>query len=135
VVTSTMFNGEKYPCPCCGYYVFRFPPGYHGVCPICHWEDDLAQLRFPLMPGSANHVSLVQGQKNFASCGAAEKRNAGVARPPQPDESRDRDWRPIDPESDNLEQPAAGNDYAASYPRDTTVLYYWRNTYWRRLAS
>ena len=29
-----------------------------------------------------------------------------------------------------------GIDYANSYPlNDTTVLYYWRATYWRRLAS
>ena len=35
-------------------------------------EDDLAQLRFPRMPGSANHVSLEQGQQDFAELGVAE---------------------------------------------------------------
>ncbi len=33
-------------------------------------------------------------------------------------------------------QPERDIDYADSYPlRDTTVLYYWRATYWRRLTS
>jgi hypothetical protein len=125
----------EYPCPCCGYLVFTLPPGMHGVCPICLWEDDLSQLRFPLMPGSANHVSLVAAQKNFATVGAAERRNASLARAPDSDDRREAEWRPLDPERDNIEEPRSGVDYATSYPRDTTVLYYWRPTYWRRLSS
>lgn len=36
----------------------------------------------------------------------------------------------------SLWKPQRDIDYADSYPlRDTTVLYYWRATYWRRLAS
>jgi len=53
-----------YPCPCCGYLVFGDLPGSYGICPICFWEDDLSQLRFP-MTGGANHVTLVDGQRNF----------------------------------------------------------------------
>jgi hypothetical protein len=125
-----------YPCPCCGYLVFERQPGSNEKCPICLWEDDLAQLRFPHMPGSANHVSLEEAQHNFAACGAAERRNAGSVRTPVSGEARDRSWRPLDPFRDNIEEPRRGINYADSYPlSDTTVLYYWRETYWRRLAS
>lgn len=111
-------------------------PGGNERCPICLWEDDLAQLRFPRLPGSANHVSLEDGQHNFAACGAAERRNRTEARAPLEGEMRERDWRPLDPARDNIEEPQRGIDYGDTYPlADTTVLYYWRVTYWRRLAS
>jgi hypothetical protein len=126
----------RYPCPCCGYRVFARQPGSSETCPICLWEDDLAQLRFPRMPGSSNHVSLEEAQHNYADCGAAEKRNAGVGREPLEDEARDAAWRPLDADRDNVEEPQRGINYGDSYPlSDTTVLYYWRENYWRRLAS
>jgi len=137
-VGETVFDHDRdtlYPCPCCGYLVFRLPPGMHGVCPICRWEDDLSQLRFPLMPGSANHVSLVEGQRNYADFGAAERRHALLAREPVSGERRESAWRPVDLDGDNIEEPRRGMDYGADYPRDTTVLYYWRETYWRRWVS
>jgi hypothetical protein len=126
---------NAYPCPCCGYLVNALPPGYHEICPICLWEDDLAQLRFPDMPGSANHVSLVEAQHNYNNCGAAERRNANQARPPLENERQEEAWRPLNPDTDNIEIPTRGVDYANSYPQDSTVLYYWRSTYWRRLSS
>jgi len=107
----------------------------HGVCPICLWEDDLSQLRFPRMAGSANHVSLLRAQINFAECGAAERRNAPLARAPVAGERRDRHWRPLDPAQDNLEEPDRMADHGSDYPLDTTVLYYWRASYWRRMSS
>ncbi|HEX9626610.1 MAG TPA: CPCC family cysteine-rich protein [Acidiferrobacterales bacterium] len=129
-------NDRKFPCPCCGYRVFHYQPGHHEKCPICLWEDDLAQLRFPRMPGSANTVSLEQGQHNFESFGSAERRNIAGARAPVEGEERDASWRPLDPARDNVEEPQRGIDYADTYPlNDTTVLYYWRDTYWRRWAS
>jgi hypothetical protein len=130
-----MLELERYPCPCCGYLVFKYPPGTHEVCPICRWEDDLSQLRFPLMPGSANHVSLVEGQKNFIHRGAAERKNTSLARAPLAEDERDAGWRPVDIDVDNVEEPSSGIDYSSNYPRDKTVLYYWRMTYWRRLSS
>jgi hypothetical protein len=127
---------RHYPCPCCGYRVFERQPGNHERCPICLWEDDLAQLRFPLMPGSSNAVSLADAQHNYADCGAAERRKATSARKPLESEVRDQMWRPLDAHRDNIEVPSGGVDYANSYPlADTTVLYYWRDTYWRRFAS
>jgi len=88
------------------------------------------------MPGSANHVSLEQGQLNFAALGVAERRNQGAGREPFAEEPRDVSWRPLDPGRDNVEEPVHGVDYADSYPlSDTTVLYYWRKSYWRKLSS
>jgi len=126
----------RFPCPCCGYRVFARQPGSSETCPICLWEDDLAQLRFPRLPGSANHVSLEDAQQNFAACGAAERRNVQSVRSPFETEQRDQEWRPLDPAQDNIEEPQRGINYADSYPlNDTTVLYYWRETYWRKRAS
>lgn len=125
----------EYPCPCCGYIVFTLPPGFHGVCPICRWEDDLSQLRFPMMPGSANRVSLLDAQRNFSDCGAAETRNRDNVRHPDTVDRQERDWRPLDQALDNMEEPQRGIDYEISYPEDTTVLYYWRPTYWRRVVG
>lgn len=127
---------SNYPCPCCGYKVFGREPGNHEVCPICHWEDNLVQLRFPTMPGAANVVSLADGQKNFAAFGAAEKRYIRDVRAPTGEDEHDKGWRMLNPDSDNPEEPVRGIPYADSYPeRDPTVLYYWRPTYWRRLVS
>ena len=131
-----MSGGERFPCPCCGYRVFARQPGSSEKCPICRWEDDLAQLRFPRLPGSANHVSLEDAQHNYAEIGSAERRNRGEARAPIEGEVRELGWRPLDSARDNMEEPQRGIDYGDSYPlADTTVLYYWRSTYWRRLAS
>ncbi|UCH53708.1 MAG: hydrolase [Pseudomonadota bacterium] len=131
-----LLASKKFPCPCCGYLVFDRQPGSNKQCPICLWEDDLAQLRFPRMPGSANHVSLEQAQHNFIDFGTAERRRQGEGRDPFDIEGREADWRLLDPERDNIEEPQRGVDYGDTYPLgDTTVLYYWRETYWRRLAS
>jgi hypothetical protein len=78
---------------------------------------------------------LLHAQENYSECGAAEKRKVTEAREPLSEERRDDEWRPIDPQKDNIEIPARGLDYKNSYPEDTTVLYYWRQNYWRKLVS
>jgi hypothetical protein len=96
----------------------------------------MAQLRFPLMPGSSNHVSLQDAQRNYEDFGASERRYRGTTREPLDNDSREPGWRPLDREIDNVEEPRRGEDYANSYPwRDPTVLYYWRRTYWRRISG
>ncbi len=95
----------------------------------------MAQLRFVEMPGSSNHVSLIKAQVNYMEYGASEKRNLVNAREPVPGELRDQDWRPVNPSGDNIEEPAAGINYIESYPKDSTVLYYWRSTYWRKIVG
>ena len=120
-----MHVAARFPCPCCGHQVFVRQPGSNHKCPICLWEDDLAQLRFPRLPGSANHVSLEDAQHNFVEFGVAERRHRGEGRRPLDDESRDPDWRPLDPGRDNLEEPRHCVHYGDSYPlADTAVLYY-----------
>jgi hypothetical protein len=127
---------ERFPCPCCGYQVYSQQPGSYQTCPICGWQDNLAQLRFPRMPNAANGVSLIEGQDNFERIGSAERRHTRETRAPEASDRREEGWRPVDPTRDNIEEPQRGIDYADSYPvYDTTVLYYWRPTYWRRSAS
>ena len=87
----------RYPCPCCGYLVFQRQPGGSERCPICLWEDDLAQLRFPRLPGSANHVSLEDAQHNFADFGSAERRHRGEGRTPLDIDAREGRLAPHQP--------------------------------------
>ncbi len=122
----------RYPCPCCGYVVFDEGPGSYAICPICFWEDDVSQLRFPLMGGGANRPSLEEAQRNYQTLGAMEERFLPHVRPPDPGEPRDPGWRPIDPDADDAERPVRGVKYGRTYPDDLTRLYYWRPTYWRR---
>jgi hypothetical protein len=124
----------RYPCPCCGHVVFDEEPGSYDICPICFWEDDVAQLRFPNMGGGPNYVSLIESQANFALFGAVERRLIGHVRPPGPNEPIDEGWRPVDPSVDHFEpfpDPRPESTYATEYPRDPTVLYYWRPSFWR----
>jgi len=131
-----MYYQAKFPCPCCGHLVFDREPGFHQVCPICGWEDDISQLRFPLMPGAGNGVSLFEAQRNFQRYGASERKNLGSTRAALEEESVERGWRTLDLDRDNPERPVRGNKYGDSYPwPDTTVLYYWRSTYWRRVVG
>jgi hypothetical protein len=52
-----------YPCPACGFEVFNQPAGSYDLCPVCNWEDDDVQLRFPAMQGGANSKSLHKCQQ------------------------------------------------------------------------
>ena len=88
------------------------------------------------MPCSANVVSLFEAQQNFQSYGASERHKQGHTRDPVEDETVEPGWRPLDPDWDNLERPGCGTRYGDPYPwPDTTVLYYWRPTYWRCLVG
>ena len=94
----------KYPCPCCGYMVFEESPGSYDICPICFWEDDLSQLRFPRTTG-ANRVSLVEAQRNYDRYGACELRFLSNVRMATASDDRDPDWRQLDPCADTVEEP------------------------------
>jgi hypothetical protein len=121
-----------YPCPCCGYFVFDNPPGSYDICPICFWEDDESQLRFASIGGGANTMSLLEAQRNYAAFGASEERLKPLVRPPRPGEVREMGWRCLDPAIDNIEAPHPGVGDGVTYPKDSTALYYWRESYWRR---
>jgi hypothetical protein len=119
----------RYPCPCCGHRTFTEPPGHYEICPVCFWEDDNLQLRWPDMPGGANSLSLLDSQRAYAEMGAMEYRFTGLVRMAAADEPLDDGWRPIDLAVDDFEP---NGTFHAPWPADLTVLYWWRPTFWRR---
>ena len=121
-----------FPCPCCGHLVFSEPPGSYSICPICFWEDDNIQLRWPDYAGGANKPSLIESQRNYSQIGATEKRFTGIVRGAAADEAVEDGWRPIDRGIDSFE-PRGVSERA--WPDDLTVLYWWRPTFWRRVPD
>ena len=81
---------KKYTCPCCGYKTLENqPPGTYEICSICFWEDDALQFSEVFYQGGANHVSLVQAQKNFVKFGACEKEMLKHVRKPNKFDEKD----------------------------------------------
>lgn len=124
---------SAYPCPCCGYLVFDEPPGSSDICMICFWEDDALQLRFPELADQTNVVSLAEAQRNYANYAAIEERFAGDVRQPTVEDVRDPDFRPLG--ADDSFEPTPEQEPTTPSPSDTTQLYYWRSTFWRRPAA
>jgi hypothetical protein len=120
---------SQFPCPCCGYLVFSEGPGSYEICDICGWEDDQVQLEFATNAVGANHVSLVDGQRNFASFGASKERSRDYVRRPSATDVREAGWRPIDLSQDHFED--LSNRSAPRAPTKDERLYYWRTTFWR----
>lgn len=119
----------KYTCPCCGYKVFDQEPGSYEICPICFWEDDNSQLRYPMEKG-ANSVSLAEAQLNYESCGAAEMNLKKFVRVPGPKDERDAGWRKLDTRKDRMEIKVEDEKKVTIYPIDMTKLYYWEAGFW-----
>ncbi|HZS13449.1 MAG TPA: CPCC family cysteine-rich protein [Candidatus Dormibacteraeota bacterium] len=112
---------HEFPCPVCGYLVFDGPPGTFAICPVCRWEDDDTQLRWPALAGGANSTSLIEAQREFGR--TAVDGNLHYVLDPA--------WRPIDSSRDDVRDDFQPGQQA-EWPRDRTGLYYWRPTYWRR---
>ncbi len=106
-------------------------PGSHYICPVCFWEDDLVQFRWPTMAGGANKVSLVEAQHNYRAFGACERRVLKHVRPPTEDETVDPTWRPIDLDRDSFEEWETTEE-RTPWPEDRSVLCWWLPTFWRR---
>jgi len=70
---------DSYPCPCCGHRVLDAMPGSYEICPVCFWEDDGVQFRWPTMAGGANKVSLIKAQGNYQHFGACPAETGHVA--------------------------------------------------------
>lgn len=117
---------SRFPCPCCGHLTLASGPGDYELCPVCGWEDDDGQLRYPMSPDGANGVSLVEAQRSYAKRGAKHHRSARRVRKPMADEPIDEGWRPFDPERDWTDPALAGDQW----PVNSEALYYWRPTYW-----
>ncbi|MFD6137990.1 CPCC family cysteine-rich protein [Isoptericola sp. NPDC060257] len=118
----------NFPCPCCGHRVFDEPPGSYAICPVCFWEDDAVQLRWPDYGGGANSPSLIEAQQTYRLVGAMEPRFISKVRVPGPNEPLDADWRPIDLVIDDFEPRAITEE---PWPDDDAALYWWRPTFWR----
>ncbi|WP_338672681.1 CPCC family cysteine-rich protein [Streptomyces sp. SCSIO 30461] len=124
---------DSYPCPCCGHRVLGAMPGSYEICPVCFWEDDGVQFRWPTMSGGANKVSLIEAQRNYQDFGACDQQGRRYVRPPATDEPLDPAWRPIDLTRDSFEDWAAQD--RAPWPDDRSVLCWWLPTFWRREHS
>jgi hypothetical protein len=120
----------RYPCPCCGHVVFEDPPGSYEICPVCFWEDDLIQLRWPDCQVGANKLSLVDAQQTFIALGAMQARVLQYVRPARDDEPLEGGWRPIDRAVDHFE--SWESEARIPWPSDETSLYWWRPTFWNR---
>ena len=100
--------------------VFSEPPGSYDICPICRWEDDQVQLRFPLLTGGANKESLYQHQLGWIIQIPLEiQEKDGRKRDPQ--------WRLLN--NQDLEilngSPSTGQEYFEAAAMDSPP-YYWR---------
>ena len=79
---------EKFACPVCGFLVFESSSGSYEICPVCDWEDDPVQLKYPELKGGANRHSFWEAQQKI------------LERIPETTQAfsgyvRDRRWRPM----------------------------------------
>lgn len=112
-------RAASYPCPCCGWVVFEEESGSYDICPVCGWEDDLTQLRFPRMGGA--NIPLLEAQRAWLGESASVDLDPATL-----GYQREQGWRPLDPSSDDIEDPSPGRDYGSTYEQDRTRYYYWR---------
>lgn len=113
-------NKGIFPCPSCGFLVFDEPAGSYNICPICGWEDDHVQLKYPGMRGGANGHSLFEFQKEFLKEIPVDIRiYQGF--------QRDPDWRPLTEAEGRIDnnQPNNGITYFFASAEDAP-RYYWK---------
>jgi len=110
----------SYPCPACGFEVFDEPPGSYDICPICGWEDDEVQLRFPTMRGGANMESLHEFQEHFLRSSPLHETVPGHYR-------QCPDWRPLTEKEcrETAGTPETGREYFDASGAEKPE-YYWR---------
>lgn len=119
-----MTSNKLFPCPACGFLVFQQPPGSFSDCPVCHWEDDEVQLRYPGTTTGANALGLAGHQKraleNAAPLGVT---TAGEF-------VRDPQWRPLRPEEETalFQTGEPGKTYFDELGADEPPPYYWLPT-------
>lgn len=88
---------SKFPCPCCGYRTIpEKPNGTYTICPVCFWEDGTIQTDDANLEGGTSAKSLQQAQKNFLEFGACDVDMIQNVRPPNTEEPKDKNWKPID---------------------------------------
>jgi hypothetical protein len=115
-----MGSDGLYPCPACGFEVFSRPAGSYEVCPVCDWEDDEIQLRYPAMQGGANTASLHEQQRALLRrLPPHVAEHDGYCRCPE--------WRPLTEEEcrDTTGMPTSGRAYFEALGAHEPA-YYWR---------
>ena len=105
--------------------MFGQEPGSDDICPVCFWQDDIVQLRWPDFAGGANRPSLIEAQANYPNFGAAERRLVQHVRGAAASEEIDPAWRSFDPARDAVERRVSGVDYGMTFVDDRTKYYYW----------
>ena len=110
-----------FPCPACGFLVFSSELGSYDLCPVCDWEDDFVQYKFPTMGGGANTLSLQNYQQKWLQILPVNiTEHKGY--------SRDSKWRPLE-ENDLLlpdQTPKTGRGYFDALT-DEQLKYYWEH--------
>jgi len=107
-----------YPCPACGFLVFDEASGCFEICPVCDWQDDSVQLKFPLSKVGANQRSLYEEQLSI------------LDRIPQHVQEFDGyvragNWRPLrQNELEKPKPPQTGKEWFDKIPYDVET-YYW----------
>ena len=119
-------SSSRHPCPCCGHLALPQGPGDYELCPVCFWEDDIAQLRWPMSPDGANGISLMEAQQTYQRIGAMDKEFRRQVRRARRSEPLEEGWRPFDPSVDWTAPTLDGE----RWPKNYEALYYWRTTYW-----
>ena len=111
---------DLFPCPSCGFLVFREGPGSYDICPICGWEDDDVQLRYPTMGGGANGPCLAESQRN-----ALLRVPLGTS--VHSSYCRDPEWRPLQASelAPDPDEPTDGLSYFHASGEELPP-YYWR---------
>ena len=57
-------NKSENICPVCGKYYFE-NKGKYEICPICGWEDDRVQRKYPDFKGGANKLSINEAREIY----------------------------------------------------------------------
>lgn len=78
-------HAEYETCPCCGNRTLDPEDSAFEICPVCFWENDPSQVRYPDETG-ANDISLNEARKNYAEFGACAERFIDYVRKPLPEE-------------------------------------------------
>ena len=109
---------SEFQCPCCGFIVFSGPPGTYEICPVCGWEDDHVQLRYPTMAGGANGESLQAAQQHALKEVPLQVRaHLGHVRDPA--------WRPLEQaDLTSPKPPQSGQEYFGAALAESPS-YYW----------
>lgn len=116
------------PCPCCGRKTM-LASGDYDLCPVCFWEDDPNQLRWPDLDGGPNGPSLIAAQQTYLRSGAFHEHFVAKVRPARPEELVEPGWRPIDLGMDLFEPKGV---QLGSWEEFETGPYWWRENFWRR---